>query len=55
MRNLTINRISWFLENYPESQIHLDISASELKNLSNSELLDLFEEMVEYGVRELYE
>lgn len=45
MRNLVIERISEVLIENPSLQVELDISPEELQNLSNVELLDLFEEI----------
>lgn len=49
MRNLVIERISAVLIEAPELQVELDISPEELQNLSNVELLDLFEEIFGFG------
>jgi hypothetical protein len=46
MRNLTIERISEYLRLYTELMTELDITPDELDNLSNAELLDLYEEIV---------
>lgn len=46
MRNLTIQRISEYLRLYTELMTELDITPDELDNLSNAELLDLYEEIV---------
>ena len=46
MRNLTIARISEYLRLYTELMTELDITPDELDNLSNAELLDLYEEIV---------
>ena len=46
MRNLTIERISLYLRLYTELMTELDITPDELDNLSNAELLDLYEEIV---------
>ena len=46
MRNLTIQRISEYLRLYTELMTELDITPDELDNLSNVELLDLYEEIV---------
>ena len=46
MRNLTIARISEYLRLYTELMYELDITPDELDNLSNAELLDLYEEIV---------
>jgi hypothetical protein len=45
MRNLVIKRITEILVDAPNLQLELDISPEELQNLSNAELLDLFEEI----------
>ena len=45
MRNLVIARITEVLVDCPDLQVELDISPEELNNLSNEELLDLFEEI----------
>lgn len=45
MRNLVIARITAVLLEVPDMQDNLDISPAELQNLSNEELLDLFEEV----------
>ena len=45
MRNLVIARITEVLVENPELQFALDISPEELQNLSNVDLLDLFEEI----------
>lgn len=47
MRNLTIERISEYLRLYTDLMTELDIAPDELENLSNVELLDLLEEIVE--------
>jgi hypothetical protein len=49
MRNLVIQRITEVLVEAPNLQLELDISPEELQNLSNVELLDLFEEMFAFG------
>ena len=49
MRNLVIERITEALVEAPDLQLHLDISPNELQNLSNVELLDLFEEIFGFG------
>jgi hypothetical protein len=49
MRNLVIQRISEVLIEAPDLQDELDISPEELNNLSNEELLDLFEEIFGFG------
>ena len=46
MRNLTIQRIQEYLRLYTELMTELDITPDELDNLSNAELLDLYEEIV---------
>ena len=46
MRNLTIQRIQEYLQLYTELIYELDITPDELENLSNAELLDLYEEIV---------
>ena len=48
MRNLVIDRITAVLIQSPDLQVELDISPDELQNLSNEELLDLFEEIFEF-------
>jgi hypothetical protein len=48
MRNLVIARITEVLIDNPNLQVELDISPEELHELSNAELLDLFEEI--FGV-----
>jgi hypothetical protein len=50
MRNLVIQRIIEVLVDAPNLQLELDISPEELQNLSNVELLDLFEEI--FGVEQ---
>ena len=53
MRNIVIGRITEYLVLYTDLQTELDISPEELQNLSNEELLDLYEEIlfnVEFGV-----
>lgn len=53
MRNIVIGRITEYLILYTDLQLELDISPEELQNLSNEELLDLYEEIlfnVEFGV-----
>ena len=47
MRNLTIERITLFMQEYPDLMVELDISYNELDELSNVELLDLLVECVE--------
>ncbi len=49
MRNLVISRITEVLLEAPDLQDELDISPEELNNLSNEELLDLFEEIFGFG------
>jgi hypothetical protein len=49
MRNLVIERIAEVLVLAPDLQLQLDISPEELQNLSNVELLDLFEEIFAFG------
>jgi hypothetical protein len=49
MRNLVIARITEVLLEAPDLQDELDISPEELNNLSNEELLDLFEEIFGFG------
>jgi hypothetical protein len=49
MRNLVIARITEVLIEAPDLQVELDISPEELQNLSNEELLDLFEEIFGFG------
>ncbi len=49
MRNLVISRITEVLLAAPDLQDELDISPEELNNLSNEELLDLFEEIFGFG------
>jgi hypothetical protein len=48
MRNLVIQRITEILVEAPNLQLELDISPEELQNLSNVELLDLFEEIFRF-------
>lgn len=53
MRNIVIGRITEYLILYTDLQLELDISPEELQNLSNEELIDLYEEIlfnVEFGV-----
>ena len=45
MRNLVISRITHVLIESPDMQVLLDISPEELDNLSNEDLLDLYEEI----------
>lgn len=47
MRNLTIERITIFMQEYPDLMTVLDLSPDELENLSNIELLDVLVECVE--------
>jgi DNA-binding transcriptional LysR family regulator len=47
MRNLVIERITLFMQEYPDLMVELDISYNELDELSNVELLDLLVECVE--------
>ena len=47
MRNLVIQRISEHLRLYTDLMTMLDITPDELDNLSNSDLLDLLEEITE--------
>lgn len=47
MRNLIIERITMYMQEYPDLMLELDISPDELDNLSNRELLDLLVESVE--------
>lgn len=47
MRDLVITRITTILKWQPDYQFALDISPDELQNLSNVELLDLYEEILE--------
>ncbi len=49
MRNLVIARITEALIEATDLQLELDISPEELQNLSNEELLDLFEEIFGFG------
>ena len=49
MRNLVIARITEVLIEAKDLQLELDISPEELQNLSNEELLDLFEEIFVFG------
>jgi len=49
MRNLVISRITEALIEAPDLQNELDISPHELNNLSNEELLDLYEEIFGFG------
>lgn len=48
MRNLVIARITelWIPG---QSELELDLSLSELNNLSNADLLEVLEEMIELG------
>lgn len=47
MRNIVIERITEYLRLYTDLMSELDISPDELENLSNIELVDLLEEIVE--------
>jgi hypothetical protein len=47
MRNLTIERITIFMQEYPDLMTVLDLSPDELDELSNVELLDILIECVE--------
>lgn len=47
MRNIVIERITEYLRLYTDLMTQLDISPDELENLSNIELVDLLEEIVE--------
>lgn len=47
MRNIVIERITLFMQEYPDLMNELDISYNELDELSNNELLDLLIECVE--------
>jgi len=47
MRNLVIERITLFMQEYPDLMVELDISYNELDELSNVELIDLLVECVE--------
>jgi hypothetical protein len=47
MRNIVIERITLFMQEYPDLMVELDISYNELDELSNVELLDLLVECVE--------
>lgn len=47
MRNLVITRITAILTWQPDFQFALDITPDQLQNLSNVELLDLYEEILE--------
>ena len=47
MRNLVIQRISEHIRLYTDLMTMLDITPDELENLSNSDLLDLLEEITE--------
>lgn len=47
MRNIVIERITEYLRLYTDLMTELDISPDELDNLSNIELVDLLEEIVE--------
>lgn len=46
MRNLVIARITDYLVQYPDLMLTYDISVQELDNLSNVDLLELFEEIL---------
>ena len=46
MRNLVIGRLTDYLVRYPDLMVTYDISVQELDNLSNMDLLELFEEMM---------
>ena len=47
MRNLVINRITMYLSTYTDLMYELDITPDELDKLSNIELLDLYQEIIE--------
>ena len=47
MRNLVINRITMYLSTYTDLMYELDITSDELHKLSNIELLDLYQEIIE--------
>lgn len=49
MRNLVIERITNILLDLPELGVTLDISPNKLQSLSNVELLDLLEEIYDFG------
>lgn len=46
MRNLVIQRLTEYLITYPDLMNTYDISVQELDNLSNLDLLELFEELL---------
>lgn len=46
MRNLVIDRLTYYLVRYPDLMLTYDISVQELNNLSNVDLVELFEEMM---------
>jgi uncharacterized protein YcgL (UPF0745 family) len=48
MRNLVIARITelWI---HGQSELELDLALDELQNLSNADLLEVLEEMIELG------
>ncbi len=47
MRDLVITRITSILTWQPDYQFALEITPEQLQNLSNVELLDLYEEILE--------
>jgi hypothetical protein len=47
MRDLVITRITAILTWQPDYQFSLDITPDKLQSLSNVELLDLYEEILE--------
>ena len=47
MRDLVITRITAVLTWQPDYQFSLEITPDQLQNLSNVELLDLYEEILE--------
>ena len=47
MRNLVVARITEYLTTYTDLMYELDITPDELGNLSNIELLDLLQEIIE--------
>jgi hypothetical protein len=47
MRDLVITRITTILKWQPDYQFALDITPDKLQSLSNIELLDLYEEILE--------
>jgi hypothetical protein len=47
MRDLVITRITTILKWQPDYQFSLDITPDKLQSLSNIELLDLYEEILE--------